>query len=208
GKLLENTHTEWRASRHADAGRTCQVCHMPERRHLWRGIHDPDMVRQALTTDIAIEPAGAARLRVRAEVRNSGAGHYFPTYVVPKIWLRLILIDAGGAERANLAEALIARDVDIWLTEERSDTRLAPDAALVLEAELQTPPEPGWQIELRVDVAPREHYERMFAGVLRDSSVELDGLTRGVLEAALVEARLSRYTALSLRRALPEAIAN
>jgi len=40
GKLLENTYQEWQASRYAREGKPCQSCHMPERRHLWRGIHD------------------------------------------------------------------------------------------------------------------------------------------------------------------------
>ena len=207
GKLLENTLNEWQASRHAAEGRACQSCHMPERRHLWRGIHDAGMVREALTTDLTVAAAEGGRLQVRAEVRNTGAGHYFPTYLVPKVWLRLLVVDADGRERARLAEAVLAREVDVWLTEERSDTRLAPDAARVLEAQLAAPPEEGWQIELRVDVAPREHYERMFASVLRDSSVQLDTLTRGVLEAALAEARTARYTALTERRPLA-AIAN
>jgi len=45
GKLLENTYEEWKASRFAREGVQCQDCHMPDRRHLWRGIHDPDQVR-------------------------------------------------------------------------------------------------------------------------------------------------------------------
>ncbi len=37
GKLLENTYNEWKASRFAREGVQCQDCHMPDRRHLWRG---------------------------------------------------------------------------------------------------------------------------------------------------------------------------
>ena len=46
------------ASRHAREGRACQACHMPERRHLWRGIHDPEMVKRALGREVT-----ASRLR-------------------------------------------------------------------------------------------------------------------------------------------------
>ncbi|MFP5506876.1 MAG: multiheme c-type cytochrome [Gammaproteobacteria bacterium] len=208
GKLLENTYNEWLTTRHAAEGRACQSCHMPERRHLWRGIHDPDMVRQALTTDLQVERLAAGRLRVRAEVHNSGAGHYFPTYLVPKVWLRLVVLDAAGAERGLLAETIVSRETDVWLSEERSDTRLAPDETRRLEAELAAPAEPGWAVELRIDVAPREHYERMFAAVLADSAVQLDALTREVLQAALVEARAARYSAAAMRQPLPAAIAN
>ena len=208
GKLLENTYNEWLTTRHAAEGRACQSCHMPERRHLWRGIHDPDMVRQALTTDLHVERLAGGRLRVRAEVRNSGAGHYFPTYLVPKVWLRLVVLDAAGVERRVLAETIVSRETDVWLSEERSDTRLAPDETRRLEAELAAPAESGWQVELRIDVAPREHYERMFAAVLDDSAVQLDALTREVLQAALVEARAARYSAAAMRQPLPTAIAN
>lgn len=208
GKLLENTYNEWLTTRHAAEGRACQSCHMPERRHLWRGIHDPDMVRKALTADLRVERLAAGRLRVRAEVRNSGAGHYFPTYLVPKVWLRLVVLDTAGAERGLLAEAIVSRETDVWLSEEHSDTRLAPDETRRLEAELAAPSEPGWQVELRIDVAPREHYERMFAAVLSDSAVQLDALTREVLQAALVEARTARYSAAAMRQPLPAVIAN
>ena len=40
GKFLENTYEEWKASRYAREGTSCQSCHMPDRRHLWRGVHD------------------------------------------------------------------------------------------------------------------------------------------------------------------------
>ncbi|MFQ5520026.1 MAG: redoxin domain-containing protein, partial [Candidatus Methylomirabilia bacterium] len=40
GKLLENAYEEWKASPYAARGIHCQDCHMPDRRHLWRGIHD------------------------------------------------------------------------------------------------------------------------------------------------------------------------
>lgn len=208
GKLLENTYNEWLPTRHAAEGRACQSCHMPERRHLWRGIHDPDMVRQALTTEITIEPAAADRLKVRARIRNSGAGHYFPTYLVPKVWLRLVVVDATGAERQRLAETVVSRETDVWLSEERGDTRIAPDAMRILEVEIAAPTEPGWNVELRIDVAPREHYERMFAAVLQESAGQLDTVTRSVLEVALAEARASRYSTLGQRKALPVAIAN
>lgn len=52
GKLLENTYAEWKASPYAREGVQCQDCHMPDRRHLWRGIHDPEMVKQGVMVDL------------------------------------------------------------------------------------------------------------------------------------------------------------
>src|SRR6266436_3896370 len=60
GTLLENTYAEWKASRFAAAGVQCQDCHMPDRRHLWRGIHDADMVRGGLTITLVETPPHAA----------------------------------------------------------------------------------------------------------------------------------------------------
>ena len=87
GKLLENTFAEWQASPYAEEGVQCQGCHMPDRRHLWRGIQDPDMVRQAMTIDISpLAPSyrPGDTLQATITVTNSGAGHYLPTYVTPE----------------------------------------------------------------------------------------------------------------------------
>jgi hypothetical protein len=99
GKLLENTYNEWRGSRFAREGVQCQDCHMPERRHRWRGIHDADMVRSGLT--ITAKP-GAARYRpgeiavVTLRVTSTRIGHAFPTYVTPRVVLRGELVDETG----------------------------------------------------------------------------------------------------------------
>src|SRR5439155_933503 len=75
GTLLENTYAEWKASRFAAAGVQCQDCHMPDRRHLWRGIHDADMVRGGLTiTLVETPPHAAGTVAARLVVENSGVG--------------------------------------------------------------------------------------------------------------------------------------
>src|SRR5881396_2402361 len=115
GTLLENTYAEWKASRFAAAGVQCQDCHMPDRRHLWRGIHDADMVRSGLT--IAVE-GGARRPRpgetfsATLTVESTRVGHAFPTYVTPRVVLRGELIDAEGAGvPGSRRERVIAREV-------------------------------------------------------------------------------------------------
>ena len=91
GKLLENTYGEWKASRFARQGTQCQDCHMPDRRHLWRGIHDPEMVRSGLTITVntgapRYRPGETARVVLR--VQSTRVGHAFPTYVTPRVVLR------------------------------------------------------------------------------------------------------------------------
>ncbi|MDH3376175.1 MAG: multiheme c-type cytochrome [Gammaproteobacteria bacterium] len=59
GKLIENTYNEWKDSKYATMGIQCQDCHMPNRRHLWRGIHDQEMVQKAV--EIAVIPTSDRR---------------------------------------------------------------------------------------------------------------------------------------------------
>jgi len=74
----------------------CQSCHMPEvarpvtnggpirqgRRHLWRGGHDPDMVKRAVAVLVKAYPAtpkAGEQVRFTLTVINAGAGHKIPT---------------------------------------------------------------------------------------------------------------------------------
>src|SRR6185503_19341518 len=121
GKLLQNTYAEWQASRFAREGVQCQDCHMPDRRHLWRGIHDPAMVASGL--EITVTPE-APRLTVGQEftvtldVRNTRVGHAFPTYVTPRVLLRGELLDASGPVAGSRREVVIAREVALDLSRE------------------------------------------------------------------------------------------
>jgi nitrate/TMAO reductase-like tetraheme cytochrome c subunit len=131
GKPLQNTYAEWQASPQARQGIQCQGCHMPDRRHLWRGIHDPDMVVSGLTARFAANPDAA-----RFELTNSGVGHAFPTYVTPKAVMSAIALDAQGRPRpkttvSHVIQRRVVSKNDTWI--EKSDTRLLPGATAVLE---------------------------------------------------------------------------
>src|SRR5206468_3241775 len=107
GKLLENTYEEWKASRFAREGVQCQDCHMPDRRHLWRGIHDPEMVRSGLTITLATDRQHYRpddEVRARLAVGNTGVGLHFPTYVTPRVVVRMALVDMHGQELRGSAE--------------------------------------------------------------------------------------------------------
>ncbi len=79
GKLIENTYEEWKASPQAARGLTCQRCHMPGRRHLWRGIHDPETVRTGVNTGVSGISVAGGMLGARLSLTNTATGHFFPT---------------------------------------------------------------------------------------------------------------------------------
>ena len=79
-----------------ERGFICQSCHMPEidrpaaegspirrgRQHLWRGGHDPDMVKRAVAIQVAAKPAvpkPGEKIDVTLTLINAGAGHKLPT---------------------------------------------------------------------------------------------------------------------------------
>lgn len=202
GKLHEDTLAQWQASPAAREGRACQSCHMPGRRHEWRGVHDARMLREGLAADLVLRRRADGGVDAVATLRNAGAGHLLPTYMVPKIEATLLRVDAGG-ERV-LARHVIGWQIDLALAEEAFDTRLAPGAVATLSASLERADSRGGRVELRVAVAPREHYERMFRYVLAQRA-RLDAGTQQTLQAALDEAVATRYEALRLTRALPPA---
>jgi hypothetical protein len=201
GKLLENTYEEWRASRHAREGRQCQTCHMPGRRHLWRGIHDPEMVKRALHREVSASRLDAGRIRVTIALANRDAGHYLPTYVVPKLFVNVYL--RGPGTRMLVGQHVVGRTLNVALDREVADTRLAPDGRQELSFEIAAGPG-RWEAILATEVAPGEHYERMFAD-MRRRNPGLDEATRALLDEALAKAHAARFHLEEVRVAVPEA---
>ncbi len=165
GKSLQNTYEEWLDSRYATEGVSCQTCHMPDRRHLWRGIHDPDMVRAGVTIEwMRSDETGGGRVGLR--VTNSGTGHRFPTYVTPAVDVTLELLDANrnrisGASRSAEIGRAVALQGGVWV--ETRDTRLSPDSAMTLT--YAAPPEARF-VRGTVRVRPDAFYRNVFAGML------------------------------------------
>ena len=79
-----------------ERGFICQSCHMPEvdrpvadgspirrgRRHLWRGGHDPDMIKRAVAVEVTAEPTHPQPgdgVTFTLTLVNAGAGHKIPT---------------------------------------------------------------------------------------------------------------------------------
>lgn len=153
GKPLQNTYAEWQASPQAARGITCQSCHMPDRQHVWRGIHDAKMVESGLAARALASAEG-----VRFQVVNTGIGHAFPTYTVPRVALHGVALDGTGTPRIEtLRSHVIGRSVrhdgTQWI--EVSDTRLLPQQSAVLEM----PWSDADRIRVWLEVAPDHFYE-------------------------------------------------
>lgn len=194
GKLREDTYGQWQASPYAGK-ETCQSCHMPDRRHLWRGIHDPDMVRQALGLTLRLEPLAGGEYRAVLVARNQGAGHHLPTYMVAKIDLVLTLSRPGQPAR-ELGREVIGWTADVEMTREVADTRIPAGGQRTFSQVFKAPQGTGWSVEARADVRPREHYERMFQQSRRTLKLSPDA--ERLLEEAIAEAARTHFTALRI----------
>ena len=87
-----NTSEEFHGGPYASKGYVCQTCHMPEverpaatdspikkvRQHLWRGGHNPDMVKRALMVSLD-KKINNGRIDLILKIKNSWAGHKVPT---------------------------------------------------------------------------------------------------------------------------------
>lgn len=118
----------------------CVECHMPAikrplveggvrrntRQHLWRGGHDPDMVKKAFTAEFKQEHlAGTEKRKFTFQITNTGTRHYLPTGTPDRhLTVSLRLLDAKGMivdeQKHKLKRTVMWRPfiVDLW------DTRL------------------------------------------------------------------------------------
>lgn len=201
GKLLENTYEEWKASRHAREGRSCQACHMPDRRHLWRGIHDPEMVRSAFAFSVESGERADDGIRAVLSIRNTGAGHYLPTYVTPRLVVEIEQLDDDGRSLPGTRlEHLIQRQVPLDLGSELADTRLPPDGELRLRYE-RPAHRAAVALAYRLRVEPDEFYARFYRALLAD---DVSGKGRELIVLALKQAESSAFLAFEERRKLPQ----
>lgn len=192
GKLLENTYEEWRNSLPGRAGQTCQSCHMPDRRHHWRGIHDPKMTTRALTVTLDLTMPDKERIRVESQITNTGAGHYFPTYVVPEVVFTLQLVDPAGRPKGEIARTVVARRANVDLTQEQFDHRLRSGETRIMGGEFRRHAGTGWSVELHMAVSPGAHYQRSFQYAL-EHTAHMTRETRQLLREALRQVETARY---------------
>ena len=116
----------------------CVECHMPaverplveggvtrmSRRHLWRGGHDPDMVRNAFSAELNENRlAGKRKRKFTFEITNTGTRHYLPTGTPDRhLTVTLRLLDRDGKILKEQSHKLIRRVmwrpfiIDLWDT--------------------------------------------------------------------------------------------
>ncbi|MEK6791139.1 MAG: multiheme c-type cytochrome [Deltaproteobacteria bacterium] len=166
GKPLVNTYNEWKESDYGKNNITCQNCHMPGKRHLFRGIHDLQMVKSGVTFEVK-KSASKSGVIVNLRITNSGTGHYFPTYATPRVVVKGFLTDANGKTLANtLKEGSIGRKVALDLSEETSDTRIPPMGSYEFDYRIKRPVK-ARELVIEVHVLPDEFYNGFFASALR-----------------------------------------
>ncbi|MFQ5881489.1 MAG: multiheme c-type cytochrome [Candidatus Methylomirabilales bacterium] len=197
GKLLENTYNEWKDGPYAKAGIQCQNCHMPDRRHLWRGIHDPEQVKKGVTIRLT---TGKGRYRpgetveATLTVNNSGVGHYFPTYVTPKVFITAALLDGKEQPvKGSFQQAAIGREVPLDLSQELYDTRIPPQKSFTFRYSRPVGGK-GWKLKVQVTVHPDHFYERFFESVLKGNMFPGG---RKLLQEALEKTRGSSFSIFS-----------
>nr|VFK50651.1 MAG: Cytochrome c554 and c-prime [Candidatus Kentron sp. TUN] len=191
GKLIENTYEEWRVSPQAHRGMSCQTCHMPDRRHLFQGIHDPETVRAGVDVGSKSFSISKGHVTVLVFLTNTGVGHRLPTYVTPEIRLEAYQQDTNGDRIPGTGQVeWIARKVNIDLTREHFDTRLSPGQTATLAYQKPLSPHANMLVT-RVYVAPDAFYTRIYEALL---DIELDGKGAVLIRKALMESKTSGFS--------------
>ncbi|OQW94644.1 MAG: hypothetical protein BWK79_05200 [Beggiatoa sp. IS2] len=190
GKLLENTYHEWQASPQAQQGKTCQFCHVPNRQHLWRGIHDAAMVLSGVEIHASSVSIQEKTVRATLSLQNTQVGHFFPTYVTPRVVLEGYQETATGKKLADsVQQKIIAWSVSLDLTTEVFDTRLAPQQTAVLEYHAPVAPQ-ATTLVLRIVVEPEAFYTRFYQSLLASQSAKT-GLER--IRQAMVDSQATQF---------------
>jgi hypothetical protein len=189
GRPLLDTYREWLEGPYMRRGVQCQHCHMPNREHTFKGVHDPDTFRQAVALAAKAARAGDT-VTLTAAVTNVGAGHYLPTTPTPAAWLVLELLDRAGKPLATARER-IGRDIYFqgeW--HERADTRIPPGATSRWVRKWTVAGAASARVTL--EVRPDDYYERLYE---RQLAGKLDPARRKLYEQALALARGRHYVA-------------
>ena len=197
GKPLQDTYREWKTSTWAKGGAACQDCHMSNRRHLWKGIHDKEMVKGGVQIKAQLKKLAAiseSPLELSVAITNAAVGHKFPTYLTPKVFVRAELLDKTGKILPGTnQEQIIGWDTrfDGAQWKEYFDTRIPPGETSRKNFRW-TPPAPATQARVWVEVHPDHFYHvHFYPAYLKGEN--LSGNGRGLVEKALKDSGATSY---------------
>lgn len=203
GKKLMEVYSEWEKSPFAKQGVQCQNCHMPNREHSWKGIHDKSFVQNSILPSWKITEQNGL-YSVKAEIKSIGVGHMFPTYVVPKIYLRFYAI-TKEKKRILLDESIVGRYVNTDLNEEYFDTRIKPNGTLMVQFDY-LPKNKIQEFLWEIEVNPDEQYVRSFEEQLVTKADIISKQTKKMLQESLLEKKNSRYLLFTLNWRVPASL--
>ena len=172
---------------------------MSGRRHLWRGVHDESMMKSAVAVSATAPVRAGGAIEATLAIRNTGTGHRFPTYVTPKVIAEIYQASADGTMlRDTLQQHVIARLVELDLSREIADTRLAPDEEATLKYRKPLHRRAA-SLVYRVRVEPGAFYTEFFKSMLANGQA-----VRGkpMIRAALEHSRRAHFTFFEERRPL------
>jgi hypothetical protein len=152
-----------------EKGLICQSCHMPEverpvakdspirygRRHLWRGGHDPEMVKRAVAVQVQADPPAPKPgddVTLTLTLINAGAGHKIPTGDPDRYFtVEFTVRDSNGAVVHEQSDTM-GRWI-LWqpVIVEVYDNRLLPLASRDYTFGYEIPEdEKGWRVQARI----------------------------------------------------------
>jgi hypothetical protein len=170
---------------------------MSDRRHLWKGIHDKEWVKDGVQFKAQLQepnPRAGKTVTVTAEVVNSAVGHKFPTYTTPKVFVRAVLLDSRDKPLPGTQQEYIigwdARFEDgEW--KEFFDTRIAPGKTFAGKFRWKVPQNAA-KIRVWMEVHPDHFYHvHFYPAHLKRADLSADG--RKLIERALEESGKTPY---------------
>ncbi len=188
GKKQMEIYTEWSNSKFASEGVTCQNCHMPNRKHEWKGIHDKEFVLSGVKIEInKIQESNSIILM--GKINSTRIGHSFPGYSVPKVFMRIIEEDFQK-RRKVLNEEVVGRMMDTSHSEEYFDTRIKPgEEKTIFHQLIQLEQSKKYFFEVWVE--PDETYQRFFEEETHKNIISID--SKNQLEKSLMNVKSSGY---------------
>lgn len=158
-----------------EQGMICQSCHMPEvtrpvarngpiregRRHLWRGGHDPEMIKRAVAVQVTADPSApdpGDQVVATLTLINAGAGHKLPTGDPDRHFTVEFMVQDGEGNVLARQEDTMGRWI-LWqpVILEVYDNRLLPLASREYRFQYRLPRDAGTVEDLVLKTRIRYH---------------------------------------------------